>query len=95
MKFEHWHLTEGYASEGDTRLPILDWNWFYDDCHYEYRWAGVRKNGFTGRYWKIFSFSLIVFRHEFGFRVEFGYKETTPELAFRGYHDRIKERNKE
>ena len=94
MKFEHWHLTEGYASEGDTRLPILDWYYFYNPRHYEYRWAGVRKNGFTGKYYKIFSFTFIIFRHEFGFRTEFGHGEMLPEEAYRAYHDRIKERNK-
>lgn len=94
MKIERWHFDKDYSSEEEKPLPVLDWSWYYIDRHFDYRWAGVGQIGFTGKYYKIFSFSFVIFRHEFGFRVEYGYGEMTPEQAFRAYHDRIKERRK-
>ena len=89
MKFEHWHFNSSAAC-GNTidRYPILDWQSFYNPKNYEFY---HRK--FTGKYYRVFSFSLVLFRHEFGMRFEWGHGQTTPELARKEYHERPTARN--
>lgn len=82
FKFEHWHLGS------DTLYPysILDWSYHYNLKTFEFK-----QRNFTGKFYNLFSFRLAVARHEFGFRLEWGFGTTTPELAYREYHDRIKQ----
>jgi hypothetical protein len=97
VKFEHWHFNSDFVC-GDTidRYPILDWSWFYNPRSFDYGFRNIEgrnRHGFTGKYYKIFNFELILFRHAFGFRIEWAHGETTPEDAKAQYHARIKERN--
>lgn len=97
MKFDFYHHGSDIAC-GDTigRLPILDWDGWYAKKMFEYRHKGPRQNGFTGKFNSTLYASLVLFRYKFCLRVDFSFGQTTTELAYREYHDRIKaRRNKE
>lgn len=93
FKFDFYHFGSDLIS-GDTldRLPILDWDGWYNPKHFEYRHSGPRKNGFTGKYNSTLYASIVIARYKFCLRIDFAFGTTTPELAFRGYHDRTKAR---
>ena len=91
MKFDFSHFGSD-ACVGDTisRLPILDWYVSYKKRLFEYKHAGAFKNGFTGAYKNVFYISVTLFRHKFNLYINFAFGQTTPELAFREYHNDLK-----
>lgn len=91
FKFDFYHFGSDAAC-GDTisRLPILDWDGWYGKKLFESRYKGPGQNSFTGKYNSTLYASIVIARYKFCLRVDFKYGETTPELAYREYHDRIK-----
>lgn len=90
IKFDSWHISGAHLEYEAGRYPILDWSAFYAPKHIEYKYNGVLQSGFTGRYWKIFSVRLYLFRHEFGFRIEWNFGQMSSEEAYAEYHGRFK-----
>lgn len=81
-----------YGSEfvkGDTidRLPILDWEFWYARRIFEFK-----NRKFTGNYNDSIYLSVTLFRHKWCLTIDLNFGETTSELAYREYHDRIKKK---
>lgn len=89
MKFDRWiYDSSVLMGQEIERYPILDWHGYHAKRIFEYR-----GRNFTGKYYNILTFSLILFRHEFGFSIEYGHGETTPDLAKTEYHARRRARD--
>lgn len=83
MNFDYYHL----KSDINEQLPILDWDGWYGKKLFDYKHPK-----FTGKYKDTLFFSVTLFRHSFNFRFDFNYGTTMPELAYREYHDKVKQR---
>lgn len=91
LKFDFYHFgSETVVGDTIDRLPILDWHGWYGKKLFEHRYKGPRQNGFTGVYNSTLFASITIFRHQFNFRLDFAFGQTTPELAYNEYHNRIK-----
>lgn len=99
MKFDFYHHgSDGVCGDTISKLPVLDWDGWYNPKHFEYGQLAPstnnHKRGFTGEYKSVLYASFVIARYKFCLRMEFAYGKTTPELAYREYHDRIKANRK-
>lgn len=100
FKFDFYHFGSDTAC-GDTisRLPILDWDGWYNPKAFEYGRLAPgtdnHKRGFTGNYNSTVYAAVVIARYKFCLRIDFAFGETTPEVAYREYHDRIKKQRNE
>jgi hypothetical protein len=84
MRIE-WHHWDSSVVSGDKidRLPILDWKGFYINPLYVYK-----QGGFTGEYHNVLFWAIVLFRHQFGLRLEFNRGKISPDEAKQQYHTR-------
>jgi hypothetical protein len=96
VKFD-WHHFDSSVIIGETieRYPILDWKGFYNPRAFVYgRLPNQHRHGFTGEYYKAAHFAIVLFRHEFGFSLEWGHGKMSPEQAKTEYHAQRRAREK-
>lgn len=94
MKFEKWYLAETYGFNYESeKYPILDWTGYYISKHIDYSSLGPGlRHGFTGKHYKVLSFTLYLFRRQFGVYIEWAHGKMSPEQAKIEHHQKRKKK---
>lgn len=93
IKYDFYHFGSDTAC-GDTiaKLPILDWDGYYNPKYFEFKRPKEGRANFTGKFNSVLHATITIARRKFCLSIYFAFGQTTPEKAYREYHDRIKAR---